>query len=55
MQEELNQFERNKVGELVHALRNMNIIGIKWVYKNKMDEIDSVIFTTSILQLTTPS
>ncbi|KAL8109280.1 hypothetical protein AgCh_025395 [Apium graveolens] len=38
MQEELNQFERNKVWELVPAPRNRNIIKTKWVYMNKMDE-----------------
>ncbi|KAL8115517.1 hypothetical protein AgCh_022134 [Apium graveolens] len=37
-QEELNQFERNKVWELVPTPRNKSIIGTKWVHKNKMDE-----------------
>ena len=38
MQEELNQFERNKVWKLVPAPKNKSIIGTKWVYRNKMDE-----------------
>ena len=42
MQEELNQFERNKVWELVPAPRSRSIIGIKWVYRNKMDENEIV-------------
>ncbi|KAL8135102.1 hypothetical protein AgCh_009938 [Apium graveolens] len=38
MQEELNQFERNEVWELVPAPKNRSIIGTKWVFRNKMDE-----------------
>ncbi|KAL8093864.1 hypothetical protein AgCh_035664 [Apium graveolens] len=38
MQEELNQFERNKVWELVPAPKNRSVIGTKWVFRNKMDE-----------------
>ena len=38
MQEELNQFERNKVWKLVPKPKNRRIIGTKWVYINKMDE-----------------
>ena len=37
MQEELNQFERNKVWKLVPKPKNRTIIGTKWVYRNKMD------------------
>ena len=37
MQEELNNFERNKVWELV-ARPKTNIIGTKWVFRNKQDE-----------------
>ena len=42
MQEELNNFERNKVWELVER-PNTNIIGTKWVLKNKQDEHGVVI------------
>ena len=48
MQEELNQFERNKVliiqkkrnkvRELVTRPNNQSVIGTKWVFRNKMDE-----------------
>ncbi|GJS77696.1 retrovirus-related pol polyprotein from transposon TNT 1-94 [Tanacetum coccineum] len=38
MQEELNQFERNKVWSLVPIPYGKTIIGTKWILKNKMDE-----------------
>ena len=38
MQEELVQFERNKIWELVPALKDWAIIGTKWVFRNKIDE-----------------
>ncbi|KAL8121576.1 hypothetical protein AgCh_018353 [Apium graveolens] len=38
IQEELNQFERNKVWKLVPAPKNRSIIRTLWVYRNKMDE-----------------
>ncbi|GJX83527.1 retrovirus-related pol polyprotein from transposon TNT 1-94 [Tanacetum coccineum] len=38
MQEELNQFTANDIWELVPQLRNMTIIGTKWVFRNKLDE-----------------
>nr|GEV59675.1 retrovirus-related Pol polyprotein from transposon TNT 1-94 [Tanacetum cinerariifolium] len=38
MQEELNQFERNKVWTLVPKPNGKTIIGTKWIWKNKMDE-----------------
>ena len=38
MQEELNQFERNKVWDLVPRPRDHPIIGTKWVFRNKLDE-----------------
>ncbi|GJS41481.1 retrovirus-related pol polyprotein from transposon TNT 1-94 [Tanacetum coccineum] len=36
MQEELNQFERNKVWTLVPKPHGKTIIGTKWIWKNKM-------------------
>ncbi|GJT18525.1 retrovirus-related pol polyprotein from transposon TNT 1-94 [Tanacetum coccineum] len=39
IQEELNQFIANDVWELVPQPRNMTIIGTKWVFRNKLDEI----------------
>ncbi|KAL8118058.1 hypothetical protein AgCh_015817 [Apium graveolens] len=38
MQEELNQFERNKVWKLVPKPTGKNPIDTKWVLRNKMDE-----------------
>ena len=38
MQEELNQFERNKLWNLVPKLKGKNPIDTKWVFRNKMDE-----------------
>ncbi|GJY60954.1 retrovirus-related pol polyprotein from transposon TNT 1-94 [Tanacetum coccineum] len=38
MQEELYQFIANDAWELVLQLRNMTIIGTKWVFRNKLDE-----------------
>ncbi|GKD53343.1 retrovirus-related pol polyprotein from transposon TNT 1-94 [Tanacetum coccineum] len=38
MQEELNQFKTNDVWSLVPPPRNQTIIGIKWVFKNKLGE-----------------
>ena len=37
MQEELNNFERNQVWTLVER-SNTNVIGTKWVFRNKQDE-----------------
>jgi len=38
MQEELNQFVRNEVWTLVLRTNPMNVIGTKWVFKNKSDD-----------------
>nr|CAE04585.2 OSJNBb0006N15.2 [Oryza sativa Japonica Group] len=38
MHEELENFERNKVWTLVEPASGHNIIGIKWVFKNKQNE-----------------
>lgn len=38
MQEELNQFQRNVVVDLVPRPSQKNIIRTKWVYKNKLNE-----------------
>ncbi|KAK2388640.1 putative mitochondrial protein [Trifolium repens] len=42
MQEELNQFERSEVWYLVPRPEDVNVIGTKWVYKNKSDENGTV-------------
>src|SRR6266498_5803125 len=38
IQDELNNFTRNKVCELVERPKGKNVIGTKWVFKNKEDE-----------------
>ena len=38
MHEELNQFTINEVWTLVPRSKEMNVIGTKWVFKNKIDE-----------------
>ncbi|KAJ9542461.1 hypothetical protein OSB04_028967 [Centaurea solstitialis] len=43
MQEELAEFERNLVWTLVHKPSRKTIIGLKWVFQNKLDEHGIVI------------
>ena len=44
MHEELNNFERNKVWKLVEKPKECrNVIGTKWIFKNKQDESGIVI------------
>ncbi|CAM8921260.1 unnamed protein product [Rhodiola kirilowii] len=38
MQEELSEFQRNDVRDLVPRPEGMNVIGTKWIFKNKTDE-----------------
>ena len=42
MQEELHQFERNKVWHLVPRPEERTIIATKWVFRNKLDESGTV-------------
>ncbi|GJW37613.1 hypothetical protein Tco_0060533 [Tanacetum coccineum] len=43
MQEELNEFERLKVWELVPCLDQVMIITLKWIFKLKLDEQEGVL------------
>ncbi|KAM1635255.1 hypothetical protein TB2_013050 [Malus domestica] len=43
MQEELNQFEMNGVWFFIDHPSNINVIGTKWIYKNKSDKSGKVI------------
>ena len=43
MQDELSQFKRNDVWELVPRPRNQSIIGTKWVFRNKVDEHETIV------------
>ena len=38
MHEELNNFKRNQVWELVESPKDHNMIGTKWVFRNKQDQ-----------------
>jgi hypothetical protein len=43
MHEELENFERSQVWTLVDPLRDVNVIGTKWVFKNKQGEDGEVV------------
>jgi len=43
MQEELNQFKRSEVWDLVPWPEGINVIGTKWIYKNKYDENGTIV------------
>ena len=43
IQDELNQFKRNDVWDLVPKPEHKNIIGTKWVFENKLNEQGEVI------------
>ncbi len=43
MHEELNQFERNQVWSLVERPHDHNVIGTKWVFRNKQDTNGEVV------------
>ena len=38
MQKELSQFRHNEVWDLVQKPQHVNVIGTKWIFKNKTDE-----------------
>ena len=43
MQDELSQFSRNHVWDLVPKPKDSTVIGTKWVYRNKLDEDGNVV------------
>jgi hypothetical protein len=43
MHEELENFERNQVWTLVDPPHGVNVIGTKWVFKNKQGEDNKVV------------
>jgi hypothetical protein len=43
MHDELENFERNQVWTLVEPLRDVNVIGTKWVFKNKQEEDGEIV------------
>lgn len=42
-QEELNQFDKNKVWTLIPPPKNHTIVGTKWMFRNKLDEEGNVV------------
>jgi hypothetical protein len=43
MNEELDQIEKNQTWELVSRPKNKNVIGTKWIFKNKLNENGEII------------
>jgi hypothetical protein len=42
MDEELDQIEKNDTWELVPRPKNKNVIGTKWLFRNKLNEDEKV-------------
>ena len=42
MKEEISQIEKNETMELVPRNLNKNVIGAKWDFRNKLDEVDNI-------------
>jgi len=49
MHEELNQFARNEVWTLIPRSKKKNVIGIKWLFKNKLYEQGVIVRDTVLL------
>jgi len=49
MQDDLHQFEMNKVWHLEPRPKDKSIIGTKWVFKNKLDEFGTVTWSKTRL------
>jgi hypothetical protein len=49
MDEELDQIEKNDTWELVPRPKNKNVIGTKWVFRNKLNEGGQVTRNKAIL------
>ena len=43
MQEELDQFQKNDVWELIELIKGKKEVGAKWVFRNKLDEDGKVV------------
>ncbi|KAI3493588.1 hypothetical protein L1887_40790 [Cichorium endivia] len=43
MQEELSEFKRNNIWDLVPKPSNYRVIGTKWVFRNKLDDMGTVV------------
>ena len=43
MHKELEQFSRNNIWTLVPRPENTNVVGTKWIFKNKFDEFGNIV------------
>ncbi|GKF43576.1 retrovirus-related pol polyprotein from transposon TNT 1-94, partial [Tanacetum coccineum] len=43
MQEELNEFEQLEVWELIPRQDKVMVITLKWIYKEKLDELGGIL------------
>ncbi|CAH1413683.1 unnamed protein product [Lactuca virosa] len=43
MQDELHEFERNRVWRLIPTPKDASVVGLKWVFRNKLDKEGNVI------------
>jgi len=43
MQEELHQLQKNDVWKLVESAKGKKVVGVKWVFRNKLDENGNVV------------
>ena len=43
MQEELNEFERNRLWRLIPTPKDASVVSLKWVFRNKLDKEGNVI------------
>ena len=43
MQAELSEFERNKVWRLIPTPSDVSVVGLKWVFRNKLDKEGNVV------------
>ncbi|XP_023752275.1 uncharacterized mitochondrial protein AtMg00820-like [Lactuca sativa] len=49
MQEELHEFKRNRVWRLIPTPKDASVVGLKWVFRNKMDKEGNVIMNKARL------
>jgi hypothetical protein len=49
MDEELDQIEKNQNLELVPRTKDKNVVGTKWIFKNKLNENGKIINNKAIL------
>ena len=43
MEDKLNEFERNRVWRLIPTPKDASVVGLEWVFQNKMDKEGNMI------------